>query len=432
MGHIKSITNTNIYKYTDGLRVSYKDNLVILASEESREWIKISEECFNILNRVLDMNLNYDEILECFELEKDKKYFGELIKCLCDSKILINKKHVMNRRIESVCLIVTNRCNLSCNHCCADATDLNTKDELDTEDMIKVLDKILQINPENITISGGEPLVRSDLWVLMDYLKNKFNGTIDIMTNGLLIDENNINNIKLYFNSVSISIDGVDEESCKIIRGHNVYENVIKKVELLKSNDFNRISLSAVLPNNEYISREFEKLNKNLGTESVIRHFSYQGRAEKNHKKIEEQMNRYLRDRNMEEKNIIDWKSYIPIDRKDIRTGACGGCETTVSIGSKGELYPCNLLMNSNYNIGNILEIDDIVDYISDMNIDTNKGYKSFIDIKLCNYKKCKECSVKSFCWSCPAEYEDFLNKDEIFDERCSQIRDALISVIWR
>lgn len=423
--------NTNRYKYTDGLRTIFKDNLVILASEESREWIKISRECFNILNKIIDMNLSYSEILDCFEVEDDKIYFEELIEKLYKAKILKDKNDKSIRKIEEIYLIVTDRCNLSCKHCCASAIDANSIDELDTNDMFQVIDKIVQINPQNITISGGEPLIRQDIWLIMDYLKSKYNGSIDILTNGLLIDESNIKNIKKYFNSISISIDGVDEESCKIIRGNNVFKNVVKKIKFLKENDFKNISVSAVLPNNENIRQEFENLNKNLETKPIFRHFSHSGRAGENYKEISLNMNKYLKNRNMEENKIIDWKAYISTDKRDIKTSACGGCETTLSIGSNGEIYPCNLLMSSNYSIGNIRKIDNIVSYISNININSNKGYKEFLDLKLCKNERCKDCYVKSFCWSCPAECDDLLRKKEIFEDRCSKVKQKLTSVVW-
>lgn len=429
MGESAVDTYMNTYKYTDYLRISSKDNLVILASEESREWIKISKECFNILNNVLERDLCHDEILNCFEKEDDKLYFNSILNNLYKAKILKNKDDKVNRQMESVYLILTDRCNLSCTHCCANALDVGLDDELDTESIFKIVDKILQINPSNITISGGEPLVRPDIWLIMDYLKSKFTGPIDMMTNGLLIDENNINNIKKYFDSLSISVDGVDEESCRIIRGNNVFKAVMKKVQFLKNNNFDKISLSAVLPNNEGINLEFEKLNKNLGTESMIRHFSYQGRAQDNHKKIEEGMNKYLRDRNMKEKNINDWKPYIPEDKRNVRIGACGGCENTLCVGSNGELYPCNLLMTREYSIGNILEIEDLSSYINNMS--NNNGFKAFTDLKLCNKDKCSECDIKSFCWSCPAEYNDLLSKDDIFEDRCIKYKETLSSIVW-
>lgn len=429
MGYTKE--NFNLYKYTECLRVTHKDNLVILASEESREWIKISDECFTILNKVLEMNLNHSEILECFELETDKVYFDSLLEKLYGMRILKNKEEKTSRKIEELYLIVTDRCNLSCTHCCAGAPDLTSKDGLDTDAMCKIIDKILQLSPSNVTISGGEPLVRSDIWVIMEYLKSKFNGNVDIMTNGLLINEGNINYIKKYFDNISISVDGVDEESCKIIRGNNVFKNVIKKIEFLKSNGIENISTSAVLPNNESIRQEFEKLNYDLGTKPIFRHFSHKGRAGENYKKISVQMNEYLRNRNMKEKSIIDWQAYISTDKRDIKTGSCGGCESTLSIGSNGEIYPCNLLMDPVYSIGNILEIEDIVSYINNMKIDSNKEYKAFIDLKQCNNDKCRDCSVKSFCWTCPAECDDFLGKENLFEDRCNQVKPKLTSVVW-
>ncbi len=88
------------------------------------------------------MNLSHNDILDCFELAKDSRlYFDNLIKCLCNERILINKKYNFTRKIESVYFIITERCNLSCTHCCCDLTTSTLKDELSTEDMISIIDK---------------------------------------------------------------------------------------------------------------------------------------------------------------------------------------------------------------------------------------------------------------------------------------------------
>ena len=421
----------NLYKYTNNLRITTKDDLVILGCEDSKNWIKISSESFNILNKVLEMNLNHSEILECFELEKDKKYFDELIKKLYEAKILINKNIMTRRNISAVYFILTNRCNLSCTHCCADALDLNSVDDLDTYSIFKLIDKVAALNPENIVISGGEPLVRDDIWEIMEYIKERCSSTIEIMTNGLLINENNIDYFKRYFDSASISIDGVDEESCKIIRGSNVFNKVLKKIQLLKNHDFNKISLSAVLPNNYQLIEEFKKLNQDLGTDAMVRYFSYKGRAGENLNLITQEMNKYLKSRNMEERKITEWCSYFPEDKKDICIGGCSGGESVLTIGSNGEMYPCNLLMDQKYSLGNMLEIEDINSYMNNMNTHSNRGYKAFVDLKLCNNNKCKSCSVKDFCWNCPAECDDILSKDDIFKERCDEIKEKLVSVVW-
>jgi radical SAM protein with 4Fe4S-binding SPASM domain len=424
-------TKYNYYKYTNKLRVTTNDKLIILGSEDSGNWIKISSESFNILNKVLDMNLNHKEILECFESEEDKKYFDDLIKKLYGANILIDKDKETRRKIKGAYILLTERCNLSCTHCCADALGINSKDDLSTDLMIEVIDKVISLNPEIITISGGEPLVRDDIWELMDHLKNRFTGIIEIMTNGLLINENNIYNFKKYFDKASISIDGIDEESCKIIRGNNVFNKVLKTIKLLKDNNFEDISLSAVLPNNDKLIEEFNKLNKDLGTEAMVRYFSYKGRAGKNFEKITVEMNKYLKSRNMEERKIIEWDKYFSIDKNHTTIKGCGGCESVITIGSDGHMYPCNLLIDMKYRIGNILDIKDINSYMNNMNKNSNSGYKTFIDLKSCNNNKCESCSVKDFCWNCPAECDDLLSKNDVFEERCSQVKEILNSVVW-
>ncbi|RDY27609.1 radical SAM protein [Romboutsia weinsteinii] len=421
----------NGYKYAENIRVAHKDDLVVLASEESKSWVKISKECFKILNIVIEMNLIHSEILKIFELEEDRIYFDNLIQKLYDIDIITDKNYIKAKNIDNIYLVLTDRCNLSCTHCCANASGLNSNDELSTKEIYEIIDKVLKLDPEIITISGGEPLVIDDIWSIMEHLKSKFQGKVNLMTNGLLIDESNIQDIIKYFNNISISLDGIDEESCKIIRGNNVFKNIMKKIELLKANNFNNISTSAVLPNNEKIYQEFEKLNNDLGTEAMIRHFSYKGRAGFNYKKIEKQMNEYLKSRNMEENYILDWKKYIPDDKKYVMPGSCEGCESTLSIASNGDIYPCNLLMDSSYSIGNILEIDNIETYINNISKDSNEGYKTFIDLKQCNNEVCSNCSVKAFCWSCPAECDDLLSRKDIFTERCEQTKERLTSIVW-
>lgn len=419
------------YIYSNSLRISNNKNLVILASEKSRKWIKISKECFSILNKFIELDLKHNEMIGMIEDNEDKIYFDKFLKVLYESEILIEKHKTSHRKIYDISLIITDRCNLSCLHCCANSKELKSKDKLSTKNIFEIIDKLVEINPENITISGGEPLIRNDIWEILRYMRSKFNGNIELMTNGLLINQNNINYLKRYVDSISISIDGVDEESCRIIRGNNIFNSVIEKIKFLKKQNFKDVSISAVLPNNQNIHREFEILNEKLQTNPIIRHFSHKGRAGMNHRQIELKMNKYLERRNMNQNRIIQWSEYIPNQRTDIKIGRCGGCETSLTIGSSGEIYPCNLLMDKKYELGNILKINNLEEYIKSIKTEYNKGYKAFVKLKLCDNYKCIDCSVKSFCWSCPAECNDLLGRVEIFEERCNQIKRKLESIVW-
>jgi len=71
------------------------------------------------------------------------------------------------RKIEGqgirVTLEVTGRCNLRCQHCfaCAD------QEELETETLISIIRQLPEINTRKIILTGGEPLLRRDIELLI-------------------------------------------------------------------------------------------------------------------------------------------------------------------------------------------------------------------------------------------------------------------------
>ena len=63
---------------------------------------------------------------------------------------------------------LTKRCNLACAHCYISAGSWHaTDDELLTNECLRILDEILDVNPNPMLIlTGGEPLLRDDLETL--------------------------------------------------------------------------------------------------------------------------------------------------------------------------------------------------------------------------------------------------------------------------
>ena len=144
--------------------------------------------------------------------------------------------------IDTIYLKLTNACNLRCSHCITNSGE-KVKEELDLYSILDFIDKLKEIKVNKLIITGGEPLLKKDFNYITEYLRKKFKySTIILSTNSLLIDENNINFIKMY-DKVEISIDGVDEESCSKIRGEGVFEKVLEKIDLLQKNGYESIGL---------------------------------------------------------------------------------------------------------------------------------------------------------------------------------------------
>lgn len=120
---------------------------------------------------------------------------------------------------------------MKCKHCCVDADFISEyKRILSFEELKKVIDKIEVYGIPKLVFSGGEPMVRSDFWEILDYTRKNYKGKIDIATNATLINEANVDRLIANVNRLDISIDGIDEDSCSEIRG-KVY--LIKLFEVL-------------------------------------------------------------------------------------------------------------------------------------------------------------------------------------------------------
>lgn len=88
------------------------------------------------------------------------------------------------------------RCNLTCKHCYATSADSVFRDELDTPAALQVIDDLHDAGVRVLILSGGEPLLREDLFQLSTYARDK-GFFLALSTNGTLIDASNIEQIEI-------------------------------------------------------------------------------------------------------------------------------------------------------------------------------------------------------------------------------------------
>jgi radical SAM protein with 4Fe4S-binding SPASM domain len=103
---------------------------------------------------------------------------------------------------------VTTRCNLDCIHCYASSVD-STQAELSTSEGKRLLDQIALLDEfRMIVITGGEPLLRKDIFELVEYA-GKLGFRIIFSTNGTLLTPDMANDLAgLGVANFSISLDG--------------------------------------------------------------------------------------------------------------------------------------------------------------------------------------------------------------------------------
>jgi len=126
------------------------------------------------------------------------------------------------------------RCNLSCRHCYSTSLDIDFKDELSTEQILATIDDLKVAHVPVLILSGGEPLLRKDIFEIAAYAKAK-GFYVALSTNGTLIDEQNIAQIKAAdFQYVGISIDGLETFHDKFRRVKGSFKQSMHAIKLCK------------------------------------------------------------------------------------------------------------------------------------------------------------------------------------------------------
>jgi len=119
----------------------------------------------------------------------------------------------MKSNLRLIAWEVTRNCNLNCIHCRAAATKGPHQGELDTQACLRLLDEISKLGEPVVILTGGEPLLRPDIFELASHGTRK--GLRMVMApNGTLITEANAKEmVSAGIRRISISLDGATQES---------------------------------------------------------------------------------------------------------------------------------------------------------------------------------------------------------------------------
>ena len=135
---------------------------------------------------------------------------------------------------------VTKACPLSCRHCRANAILKPLPGELTTEEGFELLRQVAEFGKPYpvVVFTGGDPLMRSDIFELLDYAKSLgIPAALAPAVSERLLDEDVLKSIKgsgVY--SVSISLDGATPTTHDYIRNREgVFEMTMKALRMIRS-----------------------------------------------------------------------------------------------------------------------------------------------------------------------------------------------------
>lgn len=325
--------------------------------------------------------------------------------------------------LKMVAWEVTRSCNLACSHCRASSKYGAHPDELTTAECFKLIDEIASFGRPIIILTGGEPLLRKDIFEIAEYGKNE--GLTMVMSpNGTLLNDGNIRKIMSSgIKRISVSIDGPDAASHDNLRQvPGAFKQACEGIERARKAGLEFQINTTVSKRNIELLPEIMKLAKDLGAKA---HHIFllvpTGRAkemideELSPAEYEEALKFLAREKKSSSLEIKvtcapHFNRILLQEHSDMAPSLRGrGCMAGVSfcfISHIGDLQPCGYL---EVKCGNVRDL----------------GFKKawfesevFNDLRdWSKYKgKCGLCEFKSVCGGCRArayaKYKDYLREE--------------------
>ncbi|MBI2829787.1 MAG: radical SAM protein [Chloroflexi bacterium] len=174
----------------------------------------------------------------------------------------------------------TRQCNLKCIHCYASASNQRIPGEMGTPEGKQFIRDLAEFGVPVLLFSGGEPLIRKDLFELADFAKQQ-GMRLAMSTNGTLIDEDAAREIqRLGFAEVGISLDGIGDHNDYFRGKTGAFEAALTGIRNCNALGI-RVSLRLTITKHNY--RDIPAIFKLIEDEKVDRiclyHLAYSGRG---------------------------------------------------------------------------------------------------------------------------------------------------------
>ena len=199
---------------------------------------------------------------------------------------LVHPTALLERRAPPGPVVIWNlirRCNLTCKHCYSISADIDFKGELSTNEVFTVMDDLKSFGVPVLILSGGEPLLRPDIFDISRRAK-AMGFYVGLSSNGTLIDEHNIDAIAdTGYDYVGISIDGNKKTHDLFRRKDGAFDASMQGIRLCRDRDI-KVGLRFTMTEDN--ATELPDMLQLMTDEGVnkfyLSHLNYAGRGNRN------------------------------------------------------------------------------------------------------------------------------------------------------
>lgn len=175
------------------------------------------------------------------------------------------------------------RCNLLCKHCYSISGDVDFPGELSTEEVFRVMDDLRAFKVPVLILSGGEPLLRPDIYEISARAK-ALGFYVGLSTNGALIDrEHALRIAEIGYDYVGISLDGIGDVHDRFRGKEGAFDASLAAVRLLREEAVKvGLRFTMTMDNAENLEPLLDLAVAEEVDKIYLSHLVYAGRGNKN------------------------------------------------------------------------------------------------------------------------------------------------------
>ena len=280
---------------------------------------------------------------------------------------------LLRRRFIHCNLQVTYRCNFTCRICDFWKTTHDPADELSLDDIRLIGRKLRRLGTLIVSLAGGEPLIRKDLFRVIEILNEEGHFPI-LITNGWYVDESLAKDIlRAGLQEISVSVDYAQAARHDAQRGRTgAWQRAIRALELLsrhRPDRRNRVHMISVLMDDNLEEIEpMIQLARELGVTYMVNLYSW-NRGTKAPRLPDGRVSEHLLALKRKYPEFITLTSYLERMDQAIAEGGIGDCQTgklLMNIDHRGRVARCTETLDEP--VGNILtdELSEIAARLRD------------------------------------------------------------------
>ncbi len=175
------------------------------------------------------------------------------------------------------------RCNLTCKHCYSISGDVDFPGELSTSKVFGVMDDLKKFGVPVLILSGGEPLMRRDIFEISARAK-AMRFYVGLSTNGTLIDAALADRIRdIGYDYVGISLDGIGATHDRFRRKQGAFDQALGALRRLRDRDVKvGVRFTMTEDNAAELPALLDLVERENFPKFYLSHLVYAGRGNKN------------------------------------------------------------------------------------------------------------------------------------------------------